>query len=933
MRKNKNFSKYPFIVCTTVACLHTLPLHAEKTSSVPQSTMDQEEAFLVRRIAEFWKDQDYKLVKEQILSFLSTHPQSKLADQLRGMYGDIMLQEGSYAAAIEYYDQIKQSDVVEKTIINKLQCYYELNDFQKIVKQGEPFLFSQKGPVVERKSELQFLMADSLLRLSMEEAQPAVKKKQASQAKTLFEGLKSSSFGDHSQLALAEIYVILDEHQLAGEQYTQLAKTHVNRREEFLFHAGLAFAKSNPQHAITTFNEVISLKGKHLNDASYNHLVLLFDQNHFAEVVKADSQFAMHMSDDKKPSYEYMMGRSFFALEQYETAQTHLNKYVAISQSGTPQHKNATLMLLSCADKLHQKENFDKALSVLSSNYPQANELSQALLIQGLMTKSSGNVKEAEQQLKHILQTYPKFEDRETLLLEYGLVTHDAQDYKTSYTTLKQYLTTFPEGKEKAIAYKYLLSSSFHLHQSGAQNYSKADFFADVNQVLAAQAKLGTVFNAEEERDCKFIQCKTAYELEKNDVALKLLSQYIDTYQNHVSLGEAHFLVALCHQKLGADPVKFYENTEKALEIDPKLKDSSNIHLQLYNSYLSKATELSSKNKENPQPYFDKAAEHLYIVFQKNDSPIKLQNKLWLAGQFYQKYTKGEDTDGSFSKAIAIYESSLINPASGKVIELSKETAFAEPEIMKYVDLLSNRGDSAKAISTLRDLVSQQYAQSQVDWQLKKQSLLELAKAYELNNKDQEALETFSFITSQFNTNSSYIVDYAKLHKARLEVKLGNTHGSSEQVSDVLSTFKEIQIKKQVESEPLHLEAALDYAKFRGKIAANDEKESRYMFFLGRIKEDFESTQDAMSQEYQKNLAANPDKKNLYDMYMLYVEGEILRMKARIELQSHRVSAAEELNSQALSKFAEIQNQGNLTPYLKQQIEASIKEIDTSNSY
>ena len=44
--------------------------HQKKEASSIQSSTD-EEAFLIRRIAEFWKDGDYSLVKTQILNFLS----------------------------------------------------------------------------------------------------------------------------------------------------------------------------------------------------------------------------------------------------------------------------------------------------------------------------------------------------------------------------------------------------------------------------------------------------------------------------------------------------------------------------------------------------------------------------------------------------------------------------------------------------------------------------------------------------------------------------------------------------------------------------------------------------------------------------------------------------------------------------------------------
>lgn len=934
MHKNKNLSKFPILVCTTLACFSSFPIYADKAPNFPSSSLEQEEAFLVRRIAEFWKDQDYKLVKEQILLFLAAHPQSKLADQLKGMYGDILLQEGSYTEALSYYEQIKQPPVIEKTIINKLQCYYELNQYEKVISQGDYF-FNQKNLLVERKNEVRFIVADSLLRIAMNEPKPALRKKEASEAKVLFEGLKLTAFGDHAELALAEIYLLLEEYENAGNQFRALAATHFDRKEEFLFQSGLAYAKCDPTKAVVIFNEVINLHGKFEKDAQYNQFVILFDQNRFKEVIEADAHIALDISDEKKPNYEYMLGRSYFSIDRFETAEMHLRKYLSISESGTAQHKNAVLMLLSCSDKLGNTAQFEETLTFLSSNYPDSQEIPKALMIKAHILKDRGDIAGAEEQLKNIFQNYPKFEEKETLVLEYGLVTHDAQDWKKSYFTLKHYLSTYPDAKDVSIAWKYLLSSAFHLHQADPSGYAKAEFYEDITLIVQAQTKNKNVFTFEEERDCRLLQCKTAFELDKHSLALKLLTQYIDSYDGDSSLGEVYLLTALCHQKMGSDPSKFYENTEKALTYEPRLIESSNVHLHLYNAYISKATELEAKNNKDSNVYFDKAAEHLYFVFEKNEVSIKLENKLWLAGYYFDQYTAGTNKNESFEKALTLYETTLIDPSSGKILDVNKETAYVEPEVMKYVELLNEKSESQKALLALKDLVSQQHAKADVAWQLKKQALLELGKSYELANKESEALETYTFITNQFPNQSSYVIDYAKLHKARLQLKLTKVQNAtdSKEFSEILSTFKDLQIRKQVDSEPLHLEAALDYAKLRGAIAAHNEKETRYLFFLNRIKDDFESSTDPIGAEYQKNLAQTQDKKGLYDLYMLYVDGEILRMKAKMEMQAQHLSTAEELNSQALSKFSEIKNQESVTPYLKQQIEASIKEIDTSNSY
>eukprot|EP01066_Platyproteum_vivax_P002292 Platyproteum_vivax@DN12807_c0_g1_i1.p1 len=99
-----------------------------------------EEAFLIRRIAEFWKDGDFGIVKTQIVAFLDKYPESELKDCFLGILGDIYLQENKYENALSSYQQIQNSFVMEKTILNKLQCYYELDQYPELSTDGRPFL-------------------------------------------------------------------------------------------------------------------------------------------------------------------------------------------------------------------------------------------------------------------------------------------------------------------------------------------------------------------------------------------------------------------------------------------------------------------------------------------------------------------------------------------------------------------------------------------------------------------------------------------------------------------------------------------------------------------------------------------------------------------------------------------------------------------------
>ena len=125
------------------------------TSQVlPATTNSDEEAFLIRRIAEFWKDGDYAIVKTQIHDFIKKYPSSALKDYLNGILADFLLQENQYEQALTLYKTLSDKTVVDKTILNKLQCYYELSQYKPLFEEGEKYFSHNTPEFVERKNEL-----------------------------------------------------------------------------------------------------------------------------------------------------------------------------------------------------------------------------------------------------------------------------------------------------------------------------------------------------------------------------------------------------------------------------------------------------------------------------------------------------------------------------------------------------------------------------------------------------------------------------------------------------------------------------------------------------------------------------------------------------------------------------------------------------------
>ena len=108
-----NIRWFAFAAATLITSL--APLSARDQVKIlslqPQS---DEEAFLVRRIAEFWKDGDYQIVQSQIMTFLEKYPDSQLKDHLKGILGDLYLQKDNYDHALSLYSEIGNRECARK---------------------------------------------------------------------------------------------------------------------------------------------------------------------------------------------------------------------------------------------------------------------------------------------------------------------------------------------------------------------------------------------------------------------------------------------------------------------------------------------------------------------------------------------------------------------------------------------------------------------------------------------------------------------------------------------------------------------------------------------------------------------------------------------------------------------------------------------------
>ncbi|MCB1084354.1 MAG: hypothetical protein KDK61_08585, partial [Simkania sp.] len=272
----------------------------------------------------------------------------------------------------------------------------------------------------------------------------------------------------------------------------------------------------------------------------------------------------------------------------------------------------------------------------------------------------------------------------------------------------------------------------------------------------------------------------------------------------------------------------------------------------------------------------------------------------------------------------------------GKLITFTADNLHLENEVVKLAKLFEYQNAQTKKRDLLKGLLEQQSEKPDLNWSSQKGALFELAMVYEALGEKEKALETFSFIHAQANHFPTALACHASLEASRLHFELieeGMRNEKNEEILSILNDLKELQIRKNANSEPMHLEAALEYAKIRSVISNADEQDARYLFFLSRIKDDFTSSEDLVTQDYLVNLGRDTGKRQIFDAYMKFIDAEKIRSEAKNLYKQERLSEMEELHESALTIYSEIKNDPNTPSDLYERTITSIKEINALNSY
>jgi hypothetical protein len=115
-----------------------------------------------------------------------------------------------------------------------------------------------------------------------------------------------------------------------------------------------------------------------------------------------------------------------------------------------------------------------------------------------------------------------------------------------------------------------------------------------------------------------------------------------------------------------------------------------------------------------------------------------------------------------------------------------------------------------------------------------------------------------------------------------------------------LDTLSELQTKRILSQEPLHLEAAIERAQLLAQLTPKEKREEELVRLLKQAKREIAADDDLQSRDYHASRAKDPDKDRLYLGYMMLIDGWIAQLESQIAASEGR--SMEALNKKDAAK-------------------------------
>jgi outer membrane protein assembly factor BamD (BamD/ComL family) len=912
-----------------------------------------QEALFVRRIMEFWKDKEHQIVKSQIKQFIAQYPQSVYVDSLYVILGDTYWIEKNYENALQAYHTVQSPILKEKVFSHQLDCLHHLGDNEELIKQVKGRLPVQGTEPENSEQQLwMFYYAEALLRQAKQQNDSSFSSKIYQEALIYYESLIPSDYEIDAQLALGHIYAALGGPQSAVELYLQMVELHPQNAEEWLFYAARLQSSLDPQEAIKNYSRVQEMQGAKSSDAIVNKALLMDVLKLHHQILKEKEAFQSGVDPDKRVIIDFLIGRSHFALQQYEQALEVLRPLfeTPTNERLITDKKAILLILIASAYHLNELADVQTFSSQVERLFPEDPVLGRVWYLEALTYKNCDRFQEAQAFIEQIIKKFPADEHMEEVEFERSHLLFLQRCWEESRQGFIAFAQKYPSSHRLAECLQFIVNATGQCLAVAERNHDPCEGLSE-KLIGDIQLLLNTP-DAVTEKQRPFYLLKLSkihYDLEHYQTALSLIKNYLQSYPKDAHLDQANLLAAMCYHDGFHDAKNFAIHAEKVLLLNNNFPEKNRLHLNLFSTYFQLAKQLEEgKSKESTSTdksnvYIDKAAEHLYAVVMDDTQLVKREHQLWLANYYYDQVRANlneyaveplQDSQRIHlaERAVAIYLLVLGLIEENSFPSITIDNLYLEQELFKLSNLYGWLNCSEKQIAVLKNLVRQQTDNSKWPWNCCSRTLFALAAAFQQREDLAQAIEMYSLLTTTLKAADPYVASASKLQLARLSycaLPQDKKHVEDPEMMMIFKYLKDLQIRKSLAQEPVHLEAALEYVRMRSEIESKEKQAELMRFLLLRVKEDFTSNEDVWSKDYHTSRQLLPEKDLIFQAYLMLVEAHLARLDATIACSQGLAANAEQMGERAKSLYSSLlEGKFAITKYLIEQAHKGLEIVN-----
>ena len=812
-----------------MAKLLSLSLASSIILSLSPAQPPSQDVPLLKRIRDYWKEGDFSLAKKQIGLYLEKNPNGDLSEELHLLLGDLYLQEGNFDSSLEEYSLLKRIDLKEQSFYNEALCLYETKNYKELLNHTE-ILPSQKQLTSHQIQSIRYLCAVSL----QESKDPSVFHK----AVALFEACKGTSFYAQSLPSLISLYLLHDELEKATDCYLALAKIDSTQAPDLLFQAASLQSRTHPSIALELFQNVLSSSSIHKSAAAYNILILLYQTQQFKELVTFHEETYLLFSSKEKEEAAYLTGKSLYHLQEYERALSYLIPSAEDSTFSEETKLEARLMALTSANHLKNKDIYKTIWDKIPISSLKEGQQLQIYLTYLDLLKTGEDKKELAMASQEFLSQFPNYTDPMPIELNLIHGLYGSNQWESAKAALQVFIKTYPNCFSSELLRLQMDCSSKLLEEN--PSYRK-------DWIVLAQSLLQqpNLLSPTEKEHYLLELSKNIFLEEQFSEALYVAQEFITELPSSSFLEEVQLIQALCYLSDPESHLLFALQAENFLESYPQNTQSPTLRIHLFNTYLEQAA-----STENPlqKELLDKAANHLYIVFNQKNHTLQKENIQWLADYYYQL---------SSSKAILLLETLLQEPS------LDGQT---EDNVYKLSALFSKAQDLEKKVLLLERWI---HSNTSLQTPLQKHLIFDLAGTYKALNNKEKALELYDILI--LSNSHSRIGAEATLERCKIlfqGIKEEKKTEDNPLCLELLHLLKDLENQKNISLEPLQLEAGLEYVECKSSLIKDPSLRSQKKQELLKLyQENFESSYKEIEIE---------ENKELFSAYKQFIEAELL---------------------------------------------------------